>query len=115
MSRIYTSEDGALYVNAISTTGAGVAVDGHLYVAVAGTAPPTEIAFQLGPVKEVGVNGLQNEQLIAVLVHRLGVLNKAFPCRENSIAITKLEEARLWLEKRTADRKARGVEGTNQA
>lgn len=114
MSRIYTSEDGALYVNAISKRG-DENVDGHLYVAVAGLAPPTEIAFQRGPVTEVGVNGLQNEQLIAVLVHRLGVLNKAFPCRENSIAITKLEEARLWLEKRTADRKARGVEGTNQA
>lgn len=115
MSRIYTSEDGGLYVNAISKNSSGADVDGHLYTLVAGAAPQTTLEFQLGPVKETGANGLQNEQLIAVLVHRLGVLNKAFPCRENSIAITKLEEARLWLEKRTADRKARGVEGTNQA
>lgn len=111
--RIYTSEDGSLYVNAISTVD-GEDVDGHHYQLSAGMVQ-RDLWFQLGPVKENGVNGLQNEQLIAVLVHRLGVLNKAFPCRENSIAITKLEEARLWLEKRTADRKARGVEGTNQA
>jgi hypothetical protein len=112
--RIYTNDDGSLYVNAITTTSDGVNVDGHAYVLVAG-ARNQEIGFQLGPVAEAGVNGFQNEQLIAVLVHRLGVLNKAFPCRENSLAITKLEEALLWLEKRTADRKARGVEGTNQA
>lgn len=36
-----------------------------------------------------------------------------FKCRENAIAITKLEEALLWLGKRTADREARGVEGTH--
>jgi hypothetical protein len=109
--RIYTSPDGALYVNAISEKN-GAKVDGHLYQLTAG-ATQQELSFQLGPVKEAGVNGLQNEQLLSVLVHRLGVLNKAFPCRENSIAITKLEEALLWLEKRTADRVKRGVEGVN--
>lgn len=113
MSRIYTNDDGSLYVNAISEMN-GANVDGHVYTLVSGR-NSEQLRFQLGPVKEVGVNGLQNEQLIAVLVHRLGVLNKAFPCRENSLAITKLEEAQLWLEKRTADRKARGVEGTNQS
>jgi hypothetical protein len=40
-------------------------------------------------------------------------LNGKFPCRENSIAITKLEEALMWLNKRTADRVKRGVEGKN--
>jgi hypothetical protein len=34
-----------------------------------------------------------------------------FKCRENAIAITKLEEALLWLNKRTSDREKRGVEG----
>lgn len=34
-----------------------------------------------------------------------------FPCRENAIATTHVETAILWLEKRTAERKARGVEG----
>jgi hypothetical protein len=110
--RIYTNDDGSLYVNAISKSG-DVDVDGHQYQVVAGP-QSYQLQFQLGPVKETGVNGLQNEQLIAVLIHRLGVLNKAFPCRENALAITKLEEAQLWLQKRTADRQARGVEGTNQ-
>ena len=36
-----------------------------------------------------------------------------FNCRENAIAITKLEEALLWLNKRTADRDKRQVEGTH--
>src|SRR3990172_3652540 len=36
-----------------------------------------------------------------------------FNCRENAIAITKLEEALLWLNKRTADREKRQVEGTH--
>ena len=73
------------------------------------------IAFQLGPVKESGVNGATNEALIAILVHRLQFLNKQYPCRENSMAITKLEEAGHWLEARTRDRAARQVEGTNAA
>jgi hypothetical protein len=115
MSRIYTSENGELYANSIEKAPDGADVNGHEYTVGHGEHDFVLLRFQNGPVKEAGVNGLQNEQLIAVLVHRLGVLNKAFPCRENSIAITKLEEARLWLEKRTADRKARGVEGTNQA
>lgn len=38
-----------------------------------------------------------------------------FKCRENAIALTKLEEALLWLNKRTADRDKRQVEGTHTA
>lgn len=37
-----------------------------------------------------------------------------FRCRENAIAITKLEEALLWLNKRTADRERRNVEGEHK-
>lgn len=109
--RIYTSHGGAAYVNAISSKN-GANVDGHVYQIVAGPVQQ-ELSFQLGPVGEAGINGTQNEHIIALLVHRLSVLNKAFPCRENSIAITHLETALLWLEKRTADRQARGVEGKN--
>jgi hypothetical protein len=110
--RIYEADGGARYVNAISSVN-GVSVDGHNYQLVDGT-KHQELEFQFGPVAVSGVNGLQNEALISVLVHRLGVLNKAFPCRENSIALTHLETALLWLEKRTADRRKRGVEGKNE-
>lgn len=72
------------------------------------------IRFQNGPIKENGVNGCHNEDLIAVVIDRLqGFQAGEFSCRENAIAITKLEEALLWLNKRTQDRIRRGVEGTN--
>lgn len=40
--------------------------------------------------------------------------NKEVPCRENSIAITKIEEALMWLDARARDRQARGVAGTKE-
>jgi len=36
-----------------------------------------------------------------------------FKSRENAIAITKLQEALMWLNKRTEDREQRKVEGTH--
>lgn len=60
-------------------------------------------------------NGTTLEEVIKVCVARLTQLNGKFPCRENSIAITKLQEAKMWLDARTADRKARGVEGKHIA
>ena len=59
-------------------------------------------------------DGTTNEDVIEVLIDRLQYLNEKFPCRENALAITKLEEALFWLNKRTADRVKRNVEGTNQ-
>lgn len=56
-------------------------------------------------------DGTTNEEVIKVLVDRLNSMQAKFPCRENAIVTTHLETALLWLEKRTADRKARGVEG----
>ena len=38
-----------------------------------------------------------------------------FACRENALALTKVEEALHWLNHRTADRQRRGVEGKNEA
>lgn len=73
-----------------------------------------EIHFQEGPIKECGVNGVCNEDLIAMVICRLEHFQKSpYSCRENAIAITKLEEALLWLRKRTMGREKRGVEGTN--
>lgn len=73
------------------------------------------IHFQEGPIKECGVNGVCNEDLIAMVITRLECFQKSeFACRENAMAITKLEEAMLWLRKRTMGREQRGVEGTNQ-
>lgn len=72
------------------------------------------LAFQDGPVQEHGINGTTNEYVIELIIQRLESLNQPpFNCRENSLAITKLEEALMWLQSRTAKRVQRGVEGTN--
>lgn len=60
-------------------------------------------------------DGTTNEELLRVLIDRLQFLNQKMPCRENSIAITHCEDALLRLESRTAQRAARGVEGTARA
>ena len=73
-----------------------------------------ELRFQNGPIKEAGVNGLSNEAILAVVEHRLlGFQSSEFACRENQEALNKLQEAMMWLHKRTRERVTRGVEGTN--
>lgn len=72
------------------------------------------ISFQNGPIHEAGYNGLSNEALLAVVIDRMrGFQSGQFKCSENAEALTKLEEAMMWLQKRTRDRMARGVEGTH--
>ena len=111
MTRIHTDHNG-VYVNAISGMSDGTNVEGHVYDVHAGRYS-LRLSFQLGPIKEAGVNGLTNEALIAVLTHRMKVLNSKFPCAENQRAINHLELAAQALESRTKDRIARGVEGTH--
>ncbi len=72
------------------------------------------INFQNGPIKEFGINGVMNEDLIAVVIDRMrGFQSGDYACRDNALALTKLEEALMWLRNRTNSREARGVEGTN--
>jgi len=72
------------------------------------------IHFQEGPTKEYGLNGVFNEDLIAMIICRLEHFQKSeFACRENTIAITKLEETLMWLRKRTLNRQKRNVQGTS--
>jgi hypothetical protein len=50
-----------------------------------------------------------------MVIARLEHFQKSeFQCRENALAITKLEEALLWLRKRTMGREKKGIEGTNK-
>jgi len=56
-------------------------------------------------------DGTTNEEVLKVLIDRMYSLNTKFPCRENSIVITNLEESLMWLEERTRKRKVQGVEG----
>lgn len=70
--------------------------------------------LQNGPIKEFGKNGCQVEDIIAAARHIVDELNKKFPCRENAMIVTKLDEAIMWSKKRTADRQARQVEGLSK-
>ena len=63
---------------------------------------------------ETLTDGTTNEEVIAILIDRITYLNSIIPCRENSLAITKLEEAKHWLMARTFDRVKRDVEGTDK-
>jgi len=72
------------------------------------------IEFQRGPIKEVGVNGITNEALLAILIDRLdGFQSGPFRCDENDVAREHLLDAMAVLKLRTKARLARGVEGTN--
>ena len=72
------------------------------------------VKFQKGPVAECGVNGIFMEDLLQICRHRLQCFQSGdFACRENALALTKIEEALHWLNHRTADRQARGVEVTS--
>ena len=61
------------------------------------------------------IPGTTNEEVLKALINRMQYLNTKFYSRENSIVITRLEEALMWLGKRTADRIERGVEGKHIA
>ena len=76
---------------------------------------PAAILFQNGPILEGGVNGVTQEALVAIVIDRLRSFQAGpYACHENAVALTHFEEGLMWLQKRTRDRQARGVEGTNQ-
>jgi hypothetical protein len=60
-------------------------------------------------------DGTTNEEVLECLINRMQFLQSKFPCRENAIVITNLEESLMWLNKRTADRVKRDVEGKQLA
>lgn len=77
-----------------------------------------DIHWQNGPLgrgdDRVEPNGAFVEGVIAAAVDRLEYYQRSkFNCRENALAITKLQEALHWLGHRTADRERREVEGTH--
>lgn len=77
--------------------------------------PSQFVDFYEKAVEGDDVPGTTIEEMLRVSIARLKILNARFSCRENSIAITKMEEALMWLNARTADRIARGVEGKHLA
>ena len=95
-----------------------VTVEDNAYyiVPTVGNAAGLLIDFHTGPMEDGDYpKGISNEVLLVILGDRLAQFQKGrLACRETAIALTKLQEAAMWLQKRTRDRQARGVEGTNQ-
>lgn len=86
----------------------------HLYAVVDARDESTVhmIDFQKGPVCEAGLNGVTMEALLAIVAHRLQGFQKGeMACRENALALTKIEEALHWLQTRTRRRLAAGEQG----
>ncbi len=78
------------------------------------------ITWQNGPLgrpednTRVEQNGAFVEGVIAAALDRLEYYQSSkFKCRENALAITKLEEALHWCQNRTMKRELQKVEGTH--
>jgi hypothetical protein len=115
MEQVLIGNDRYTQVFSLDEKGNGNA--NHKYSVSSTNEPSTIFAtvnFQDGAILEAGINGCHNEDLIAIVIHRLqGFQDGAWKCRENALAITKLEEALQWLNYRTTSRQKRGVEGTH--
>jgi hypothetical protein len=65
-----------------------------------------------GAINEVGANGVTQEVLLEIVADRLRSFQAGqFACRENALALTKIEEAQHCMQQRTLARMRRGVEG----
>lgn len=75
-----------------------------------------QVRLQSGPIGEVGVNGAQIDDVIRWCRDRLDSFNQPpYQSRHNGLAMFRLDQALQHLADRTAERQARGVEGTSEA
>ena len=76
--------------------------------------PLATITFQHGPRKDANaIHGVLDGDLLEIVRDRLRAFQGGeFPTRENAIALTHIEEALLWMNKRVEDRIERNVLGT---
>lgn len=74
----------------------------------------TDIIFQKGPRNsEASTNGVLDVDLLEIVRDRLKCFQAGeFACRENACALTHIEEALMWMNKRVEDRAERNVLGT---
>lgn len=114
---VFEDFDGGLSIHVMSglvttNTGESTTIDsGHVYE-IHGGGFSALIGFQQGPVPKNGINGVTNEALLRVLIHRTCLINEKFPCDENLHAISYMEAALNCFNDRTARRKKGGIEGT---
>lgn len=72
------------------------------------------VQMQEGPRKDPNaIHGVLDTDLLEIVRDRLTAFQSGpFACRENACALTHIEEALMWMNKRVEDRIARGVLGT---
>lgn len=77
--------------------------------------PSQDISFQKGPRKDPNsTHGVLDTDLLEIVRDRLkSFQNGDFSCRENACALTHIEEALMWMNRRVEDRIERQVLGTN--
>lgn len=78
-----------------------------------------DIIWQNGPLgrgdERAEPNGAFVETVLRAALQRIEHYQETrFRCRENALAITKIEEALHWLGSRTARRESAGTEGTHE-
>ena len=75
-----------------------------------------KIQFQHGPRNLTdSTPGVLDTDLLEMVRDRLiGFQSGEFACRENAIALTHIEDALLWMNRRVEARAKRGVLGTNE-
>lgn len=93
----------------------GNGVAHHEYIVMCGD-ETVEIAFQNGARNlPDSVHGVLDTDLLEIVRDRLkGFQSGEFACRENACALTHIEEALMWMNRRVEDRIERRVLGTNQ-
>ena len=76
--------------------------------------PNQEVVFYKLGEDGTSQDGTTLEEMLRVSIERLQDLNQKHSCRENALAITKMQEALMWLNERTKNRIERGVEGQHK-
>ena len=79
-------------------------------------ADSVRIRFQCGPRKDPEARkGVSNGDLLEIVRDQLRAFQAGeFACRENACALTHIEEALMWLNRRAEDRAERNVLGTTE-
>lgn len=110
LNTVYALDDpgagGANHTYRITPNGCDEAGDGY---------PSQDIFFQNGPRKSPdSIHGVLDTDILEIVRDRLKSFQAGeFSCRENACALTHIEEALMWMNRRVEDRAERGVLGTN--
>lgn len=102
-------------VYALDEPGCGSASHAYRITPNGGEHPSQDILFQNGPrMDSDSIYGVLDTDLLEIVRDRLkGFQSGEFSCRENACALTHIEEALMWMNRRVEDRIERRVLGTN--